>query len=172
MDTEWSFLNINTREEEKLKDSQAINQDYKNLVDYNRGHLNPNSHQPDQDSKAATFTLTNIVPQHANLNGGAWNNYEQAIMQNKTRGCTETFAVVGAVPGNNYISGGRINKPGYMWSAACCVIDNNHLRSWAIIARNDENVVYPLTLGELEAKLGEMYNRNRVSLFDSECPRQ
>uniref|UniRef100_A0A8C5RUN6 ENDD1 protein n=1 Tax=Laticauda laticaudata TaxID=8630 RepID=A0A8C5RUN6_LATLA len=155
-----------------LKGSQAILEDYKNLTDCNRGHLNPNGHQPDYSAKSSTFTLTNIVPQFIKLNSGAWNNYEQTTMQQMTRGCQQTFAVVGAVPGDTYIARGRVNRPSHLWSAACCVIDNNHLRSWAILARNDQNVVQKFTLGQLEEKLAQLYNVNHVSLFHSDCPRQ
>nr|XP_060635668.1 endonuclease domain-containing 1 protein-like [Anolis sagrei ordinatus] len=172
MESEGSFLYDSSSKEQALRNSQAVLQDYKNLTDLNRGHLNPNGHQPDRDAKASTFSLTNIVPQNIKLNGGTWNNYEQTTMARNTEGCRETFAVVGAVPGNNYIAGGRVNKPSYMWSAACCVVDNNHMRSWAIIARNDENVVYTLTLGQLEDKLAEFYNRNSILLFDHDCPRE
>ncbi|XP_053114131.1 endonuclease domain-containing 1 protein-like [Hemicordylus capensis] len=171
METEGAFLQESGAKEDALQNSQAILLDYKNLTDFNRGHLNPNGHQPDVDAKASTFTLTNIVPQYIKLNGGAWNNYEQSTMARMTEECEETFAVVGAVPGNNYIAKGRVNKPSYVWSAACCVIDNNHLKSWAIISQNDENVVHTLTLGELEEKLTELYKGNPVSLFDPECPR-
>ncbi|XP_003220788.2 endonuclease domain-containing 1 protein [Anolis carolinensis] len=172
MESEGSFLYDSSSKEEALRNSQAVLQDYKNLTGLNRGHLNPNGHQPDKDAKASTFSLTNIVPQNIKLNGGTWNNYEQTTMARNTEGCSETFAVVGAVPGNNYVSGGRVNKPSYMWSAACCVVDNNHMRSWAIIARNDENVVQTLTLGQLEDKLAEFYNRNSILLFDDDCPRE
>uniref|UniRef100_A0A8C6X9A7 Endonuclease domain-containing 1 protein n=1 Tax=Naja naja TaxID=35670 RepID=A0A8C6X9A7_NAJNA len=142
------------------------------LEDCNRGHLNPNGHQPDYSAKSSTFTLTNIVPQFIKLNSGAWNNYEQTTMQKMTRGCQQTFAVVGAVPGDTYIARGRVNRPSHLWSAACCLIDNNHLRSWAILARNDQNVVQKFTLGQLEEKLAQLYNVNHVSLFHSDCPRQ
>ncbi|XP_078232637.1 endonuclease domain-containing 1 protein [Pogona vitticeps] len=172
METEWAFLKEYNSQEEALQDSQAIARDYKNLTGLNRGHLNPNSHQPDRDAKSSTFTFTNIVPQAIKLNGGAWNNYEQKTMLQQTEGCNETFAVVGAVPGNNYIAEGRVNKPSYLWSAACCVIDNNHMKSWAIIAQNDENVVYSLTLRQLEERLAKLYNLNYISLFDRDCPRE
>ncbi|XP_060547790.1 endonuclease domain-containing 1 protein-like isoform X1 [Pantherophis guttatus] len=171
METEGDFLN-KKGPKEALCDSQAILNDYKNLTDCNRGHLNPNGHQPNYSAKSSTFTLTNIVPQFIKLNGGAWNNYEQTTMLQMTKGCQETFALVGAVPGDTYIAGGRVNRPSHMWSAACCVIDNNHLRSWGILARNDQNVVQKFTLGQLEAQLAELYNVNRVSLFHRDCPRQ
>uniref|UniRef100_U3FCT9 Endonuclease domain-containing 1 protein n=1 Tax=Micrurus fulvius TaxID=8637 RepID=U3FCT9_MICFL len=171
METEGDFLN-KKGPREALHDSQAVLEDYKNLTDCNRGHLNPNGHQPDYSAKSSTFTLTNIVPQFIKLNGGAWNNYEQTTMQQMTRGCQQTFAVVGAVPGDTNIARGRVNRPSHLWSAACCLIDNNHLRSWAVLARNDQNVVQKFTLGHLEEKLAQLYNVNRVSLFHSDCPRQ
>uniref|UniRef100_A0A8D0DJT5 ENDD1 protein n=1 Tax=Salvator merianae TaxID=96440 RepID=A0A8D0DJT5_SALMN len=172
IETEYTLEQKTGVTEDALRQSQAVSNDYKNLIDFNRGHLNPNSHQPDVDAKTATFTLTNIVPQYIKLNGGSWNNYEQATMASNTQGCRETFAVVGAVPGNNFIAQGRVNKPGYMWSAACCVIDNNHLKSWAIIAQNDEDAVETLTLGQLEETLAKLYNLNNVLLFHSDCPRE
>ncbi|XP_077196452.1 endonuclease domain-containing 1 protein-like [Paroedura picta] len=172
MTSEGALLQKSRTTKAALEESQAVLQDYKNLIDYNRGHLNPNSHQPDPEAKKSTFTLTNIVPQFIKLNGGTWNNYEQQTMQRNTQGCKETFAVVGAVPGNNYIAGGRVNKPSHVWSAACCYIDNNHLRSWGIIATNDKDQVEELTLGQLEEKLAELYQRNSISLFHSDCPRQ
>ncbi|XP_054843833.1 endonuclease domain-containing 1 protein-like [Eublepharis macularius] len=172
MTSEGALLQKSRATQAELWNSQAILKDYKNLTNYNRGHLNPNSHQPDLDAKKSTFTLTNIVPQFIKLNGGTWNNYEQQTMMSNTQGCKETFALVGAVPGNNYIARGRVNKPSHLWSAACCFIDNNHIRSWAIIATNDKDVVEQLTLGQLEEKLAELYNRNGISLFHSDCPRE
>ncbi|XP_060101988.1 endonuclease domain-containing 1 protein-like [Heteronotia binoei] len=171
MASEGSLLKRFRATQAELRYSQAVLQDYKNLTGYNRGHLNPNSHQPDLDAKKATFTLTNIVPQYIKLNGGSWNNYEQQTMQSNTQGCRETFAVVGAVPGNNYIAGGRVNKPSYLWSAACCYVNNNHLRSWAIIAANDKDRVEELTLGQLEEELAELYQEDSISLFHGDCPR-
>ncbi|KAL8222370.1 UNVERIFIED_CONTAM: hypothetical protein K2H54_075898 [Gekko kuhli] len=156
----------------ELENSQAVLQDYKNLVDYNRGHMNPNSHQPDLDAKKSTFTLTNTVPQYLKLNGGSWAKYEEQTMKDKTQGCKETFAIVGAVPGNNYIAGGRVNKPSHVWAAACCSVDNNHIKSWAVIARNDEDVVKLLTLEQLEKRLANLYRQNSILLFHSDCPRK
>ncbi|NWI31167.1 ENDD1 protein, partial [Sula dactylatra] len=157
---------------EQLSESQAILQDYKNLTGLNRGHLNPSSHHPDFSSGTATFTLTNIVPQYEKLNGGAWKNYEQQTMIRMTQGCNTTYAVVGAVPGNNYIAKGRVNKPSHIWSSACCEVDTSHRKAWAVIAENDKNEVHLLTLGELEDRLTQLYRRDQVFLFDSDCPRE
>ncbi|NXS46287.1 ENDD1 protein, partial [Balaeniceps rex] len=172
MEREWTLLNQFNVSLEQLRKSQAILQDYKNLTGLNRGHLNPSSHHPDSSSRTATFTLTNIVPQDEKLNGGAWNNYEQQIMIRRNQGCKTTYIVVGAVPGNNYIAKGRVNKPSHIWSSACCEVDSNHRKTWAVIAENDKNEVQLLTLRELEHTLTQLYRRGQVSLFDSSCPRQ
>ncbi|NWQ81872.1 ENDD1 protein, partial [Columbina picui] len=150
----------------------AILQDYKNLTGYNRGHLNPSGQHCDSSSRTATFTLTNIVPQNEKLNGGAWNNYEQQTMMRRSQGCNTTYVIVGAVPGNNYIAKGRVNIPSYLWSSACCEVDTHRRKTWAVIAENDKNEVQLLTLGELEDILTQLYGREQVSLFSSDCPRE
>ncbi|XP_030335059.1 endonuclease domain-containing 1 protein-like [Strigops habroptila] len=172
IETESTLLNDYDISLEEIGKNQAVYQDYKNLTGLNRGHLNPNGHHSDINSRTATFTLTNIVPQNEKLNSGAWNNYEQQTMIKNTEGCTTTYVVVGAVPGNNYISNGRVNKPSYIWASACCEVDNNHRKTWAAIAENDKNEVELLTLGELEDVLTQLYGRDQVSLFDSGCPRE
>ncbi|NXV77844.1 ENDD1 protein, partial [Atlantisia rogersi] len=172
MEREWTLLNHFNVSLEQLSESQAVLQDYKNLTGLNRGHLNPSGHHGDSSSRTATFTLTNIVPQDAKLNGGAWNNYEQQTMIRRTQGCNTTYVVVGAVPGNNYIAKGRVNKPSFLWSSACCEVDTNHRKAWAVIAENDKNEVQLLTLGELEDVLTHLYRSSQVSLFDSDCPRE
>ncbi|KAM6292388.1 endonuclease domain-containing 1 protein-like [Porphyrio hochstetteri] len=172
MEREWTLLNYFNVSLEQLSESQAILQDYKNLTGLNRGHLNPSGHHGDSSSRTATFTLTNIVPQDAKLNGGAWNNYEQQTMIRRTQGCNTTYVVVGAVPGNNYIAKGRVNKPSFLWSSACCEVDTNHRKAWGVIAENDKNEVQLLTLGTLEDVLTQIYGSSQVSLFDSDCPRE
>ncbi|NXI56619.1 ENDD1 protein, partial [Chloroceryle aenea] len=171
MEREWTLLNKFGVTLEQLSESQAILQDYKNLTGMNRGHLNPSSHHPNPNSRVATFTLTNIVPQDEKLNGGAWKNYEQQTMIGKTQGCNTTYVIVGAVPGNNYIAKGRVNKPSHIWASACCEVDTKQRKAWGVIAENDKNKVQLLTLGELEDLLTELYGRDQVSLFDSDCPR-
>ncbi|NWR64389.1 ENDD1 protein, partial [Bucorvus abyssinicus] len=172
VEREWTLLKYFSVSLEQLSKSQAILQDYKNLTGLNRGHLNPSSHHNDSSSRTATFTLTNIVPQNEKLNGGAWNNYEQQTMIRNTQGCNTTYVIVGAVPGNNYIAKGRVNKPSHIWSSACCEVDTKHRKAWAVIAENDKNEVQLLTLGELEDMLTQLYRRDQVSLFDSDCPRE
>ncbi|NWW75062.1 ENDD1 protein, partial [Climacteris rufus] len=156
---------------EKLSQSQAVLEDYKNLIGLTHGHLNPSDHHNTYSSKYPTFTLTNVVPQDEKLNNGAWSRYLSRTMRMKSKDCTTTYVIVGAVPGNNYIAKGRVNKPSHLWSAACCVVDNNYIKAWAVIAENDKNQVQLLTLGELEDTLTELYGKGQVSLFHRDCPR-
>ncbi|NWI15293.1 ENDD1 protein, partial [Crypturellus soui] len=169
---EWVLENYYNVTLGQISKSQAVLVDYKNLTGLNRGHLNPSGHHADNSSRTATFTLTNIVPQNEKLNGGAWKNYEQQIMIKKTQGCATTYVVVGAVPGNNYIAGGRVNKPSHLWAGVCCEMGTGaELKAWAVIAENDRNNVQLVPLGELEEVLTELYGGDRVSLFDRDCPR-
>ncbi|XP_014817207.1 PREDICTED: endonuclease domain-containing 1 protein-like [Calidris pugnax] len=172
MEKESTLMSHSNVTLEQIKNSQASHQDYKNLTGLDRGHLSPSYHQPTFDGKKATFTLTNIVPQNAKLNGGAWLQYEVQMMINKTEDCTTTYVVVGAVPGNSYISSDRVNVPSYIWSGACCEMGKNQMKAWAVIAENDKNAVQPLTLGQLEDRLTGLYKKGQVSLFHSDCPRQ
>ncbi|XP_034292516.1 endonuclease domain-containing 1 protein-like [Pantherophis guttatus] len=152
--------------EEILKKSQAVVKDYKNCANFDRGHLLPVSHQGDQDSKDATFTLTNIVPQFCHLNKNKWAEYENN-MKNYTRGCLNTYVIVGVVPGNNVLNR-RVNIPSYIWAAACCVLQNNQRKSWAVLAQNNVDKVDYHTLEELQAQLSNLYG-NRTDLFNNAC---
>ncbi|RMC10514.1 hypothetical protein DUI87_13319 [Hirundo rustica rustica] len=64
MDTEYSLQKKYKITPQQIGQSQAINQDYNNLKDLNRGHLSPSCHRNGNNSKWSTFTLTNIVPQN------------------------------------------------------------------------------------------------------------
>ncbi|NWH84622.1 ENDD1 protein, partial [Aegithalos caudatus] len=160
---------------EKTGQSQAINKDYKHLQSLNleRGHLSPSCHHTGNNKKWATFTLTNIVPQDSTLNKGAWNDYETTTMKEKTNGCETTYVIVGILPGNNYISGKRVNVPSHIWSAACCVVGTKPKKAWAVIAENNKkNKVQELSLGQLEARLRDFYGGRMITLFNNACPRQ
>ncbi|NXM75919.1 ENDD1 protein, partial [Serilophus lunatus] len=154
---------------QQIRQSQAVFHDYTGLKTLNRGHLNPCGHHNTPDSRNATFTLTNIVPQDKTLNGGAWNNYEQQTMAQNAIGCVRTYVIVGAVPGNTFIANRRVNVPSYIWSSACCQT-NTGMKAWGAIAANNQNQVTVLKLGQLEAQLTQLY-KGPVVLFDSNCPR-
>ncbi|NXK70819.1 ENDD1 protein, partial [Sylvietta virens] len=153
---------------DEIAKTQAINQDYKNLKDLDRGHLSPSCHQKDDIHRKATFTLTNIVPQNKTLNQGAWKDYESKTMREKIKGCETTYVITGAVPGEDYIKD-RVNVPSYIWSAACCEVKGTQQRkAWGAIAENNKNKVEVLSLEALEQKLSNLY-RGTVTLFNNAC---
>ncbi|NXG05509.1 ENDD1 protein, partial [Sakesphorus luctuosus] len=155
-----------------INQSQAVNTDYDNLKGLDRGHLNPSGHHESNSSaQIATFTLTNVVPQSSSLNRGEWRSYEQKTMPQRSQNCTKTYVIAGAVPGNTSIANGRVNVPSHIWASACCKMKNNNTSAWAVIAKNNKNEVQNLTLGQLETRLSNLYNRGPISLFHSDCPR-
>nr|XP_028602142.1 endonuclease domain-containing 1 protein-like isoform X3 [Podarcis muralis] len=151
-----------------IKKSQATFDDYAQALSIEKGHLNPVSHQPDEDSRAATSTLTNIVPQYSKLNEGAWAEHE-SLLKKEAQACHDMYVLVGAVPGDEYISDLRVNKPSHIWSAACCVLDNQHRKSWAALAKNSENEVKEYSLETLQKILAELYGKKKVDLFNGSC---
>ncbi|XP_069482886.1 endonuclease domain-containing 1 protein-like [Ambystoma mexicanum] len=152
-----------------LKESQAVNQDYVNSR-YDRGHLNPCQHHRHASDSLATCTLTNIVPQNPVLNQGAWREYEESFRR-RAANCIMTYVITGVIPGNNYISDGRVNIPGYIWSAACCTRNQGGPMTWAVIALNDrEGTVDDISVKDLEEKLAT-HPKRPVKLFHEDCPR-
>uniref|UniRef100_A0A3B3R8V0 Uncharacterized protein n=1 Tax=Paramormyrops kingsleyae TaxID=1676925 RepID=A0A3B3R8V0_9TELE len=83
---------------DRVKSNQAVNGDYCN-TGYDRGHLNPNSFQCDDDRKA-TFTLTNSAPMDACFNRVPWKQWEQRVRDilkdNAVSGTA--YLVTGTVP--------------------------------------------------------------------------
>ncbi|XP_057878234.1 endonuclease domain-containing 1 protein-like [Melospiza georgiana] len=156
---------------QQIGQNQAVTQDYQNLQGLDRGQLCPFDHQSGDNSKMATFTLTNIVPQNSILHGGAWKEYEYKTMGQNTQGCKTTYVITGAVPGNTYISNNRVNLPSHIWSAACCLGAEEPTKAWGAIAENDMNEVTVYSLRELEEKLSKLYSGKTVTLFDDDCPR-
>uniref|UniRef100_A0A087XS83 Si:dkey-85k7.10 n=1 Tax=Poecilia formosa TaxID=48698 RepID=A0A087XS83_POEFO len=53
-----------------FEDTQAVLEDYADVVQYERGQLNPDEHQADPLDKASTYSLTNVVPQIREFNLG------------------------------------------------------------------------------------------------------
>ncbi|XP_035240425.1 endonuclease domain-containing 1 protein-like [Anguilla anguilla] len=151
---------------------QALDEDYRGSI-YDRGHLNPNGHHT-EDSRTATFTLTNVVPQNRDLNQRVWNEYETDL-QGDLRKCTQAYVLVGAIPSaDNWIVKNnikRVNIPDRIWNAYCCLGNNGRpLDSGGAIALNtDQSRVKRHTLSELKLLLGQ-YTKSPVGeLFHNNC---
>lgn len=83
--------------------------DYRNSG-YDRGHMAPAGDMKwDRDAMVETFYLTNIVPQNASLNQGAWRNIEEKCRA-RTQRDSVLYIVCGPVPGDEPIE--RIGTTG------------------------------------------------------------
>ncbi|XP_030265151.1 endonuclease domain-containing 1 protein-like isoform X2 [Sparus aurata] len=155
-----------------LGKKQALNEDYKESV-FDRGHLNPNGHHSENHKRAATYTLTNVVPQNHKLNTEAWRKYEAKLLT-KIKSCTKAFVLVGAVPSeDNWIVKNNVksvNIPDFLWNAYCCVDNNDKpkLRGAASAKNSEDNKVNELTLDQLKEFLKIPKEAEGV-LFDKDC---
>lgn len=117
---QFPSLNIH----KSFEDSQAVLDDYTDTVIFERGQLNPDEHQAHLDDKAATYTLTNVVPRVREFNIGSWKVHEHAIRQRLNNYCCGTaFVVTGITMSGEMIRRFNINRlaiPMYLWSAYCC----------------------------------------------------
>ncbi|XP_066578902.1 endonuclease domain-containing 1 protein [Amia ocellicauda] len=149
---------------QNFEDTQAVLEDYGNAVSFERGHLNPDPHQADPDDKAATYTLTNVVPQVREFNIGPWSRHEDIIRQRLNNYCRGTaYVVTGVTTSGNMIRRNNFDRvaiPTYMWSAYCCTnYDRNapyseryKFPAFAAYGLNDRvnNHVVELTVKKLE----------------------
>lgn len=157
---------LTTIDRKRLKDSQAVSGDYKSkdASTYEKGHLNPVSHQPSHDSKLATFSLTNIVPQLSTLNQGQWKQYEEKLQNYITHNhCNEAYVITGVIPGTRKINN-RVTIPSDIWSAVCCIQKNACQRTRAVIASNNANVIAEISISNLQKKI-TTYTGRGVNLF-------
>lgn len=113
----------------RFEDAQAVLEDYSNTVRFERGHLNPDEHQDLLDDKAATYTLTNIIPQAREFNIGPWQQHEHTLRRRLNNYCRGTaYVVTGVTTSGSMIhkhNAYRVAVPTYLWSAYCCV-DYDH----------------------------------------------
>ena len=164
---------------------QAEEEDYKN-TGFDRGHLNPNSyHCP--DSRRATFTLTNAVPQDPCFNQQTWRKLEDKTETIMRQFCAfagaERFFVTGTIPSGRRIpnrehdnledrpkrhkgSYNRVSVPSHMWTAVCCdsthavnVEDRKKGFSFGYIGKNKEDgAVEVLSVSQLETTISSVGN--------------
>ncbi|KAJ7329368.1 hypothetical protein JRQ81_015542 [Phrynocephalus forsythii] len=100
------------------------------------------------------------------LNQEVWANFKNQIKK-EAHVCKDLYVITGAVPGEEYISDGRVAS--HIWSAACCVREKHRRTSWAAIAKNDENKVKEQSLEKLTKVLAELYGKGKVDLFNNAC---
>ncbi|CAG5957738.1 unnamed protein product [Menidia menidia] len=147
-----------------FEDSQAVLEDYSDTVIFERGQLNPDEHQADPDDKAATYTLTNVVPQAREFNVGPWNQHEHAVRRRLNNYCRGTaFVVTGVTASGHAIRRRNVDRlgiPTYLWSAYCCAdfdrnapfAERSKFPAFAAHGLNDgeNNRVQEMTVRQLE----------------------
>ncbi|XP_034456236.1 endonuclease domain-containing 1 protein-like [Hippoglossus hippoglossus] len=167
-----------------LEAAQAVLDDYSESVFYERGQLNPDEHQAHPDDKAATYTLTNVVPQVAEFNMGAWTKHEHIIRRRLNNYCRGTaYVVTGVTTSGHTIRRQNIKRlgiPSYFWSAYCCIdFDHNSPYSerskfpaFAAHGLNDRenNKVQEMTVQQLEDFLKRVtYVSGSFQIFYDNC---
>lgn len=184
--------------DQNIVESQAVELDYINST-YTRGHLNPSLHHKSHDTRSATFTLTNVVPQKVGSNDGPWQFLEQSVNHTLATYCLrEAYVVTGIIPyrsDDHWLNNHRVAVPEYIWSAYCCPKYNqslpeelkNAFPTYAAIGRNDPNSseeIVPVDQTAKEQFRGydvrkmsletlEMYLKDRfntvISVFNEQC---
>ena len=113
-----------------FEDYQAVLEDYTNVIQYERGQLNPDEHQADPLDKAATYSLTNVVPLMREFNIGPWAEHLESIRKRLNNYCHgKAFVVTGVTTSGQTLRRNkqdRVAVPEFLWSAYCCTnFDNN-----------------------------------------------
>nr|XP_019960851.1 PREDICTED: endonuclease domain-containing 1 protein-like [Paralichthys olivaceus] len=167
-----------------LEAAQAVLDDYSESVIYERGQLNPDEHQAHPDDKAATYTLTNVVPQVREFHMGPWKKHEHIIRRRLNNYCRgAAYVVTGVTTSGQAIRRQNIKRlgvPSYFWSAYCCTdFDRNspyseRLKFPAFASRglNDKenNQVQEMTVQQLEDFLKRVtYVSGSFQIFYDNC---
>ncbi|CAI5671553.1 unnamed protein product [Oreochromis niloticus] len=126
--------NINDKNDNMIKATNKICNSQAQWTDYynssykqcNRGHLFPSFYGSSSDERSSTFTLTNIVPQNEDFNGGSWKKMEHCVKCILDKYCNnkEGFVVIRAQPSSGNLLKNKINIPSKLWSAFCCKSDS------------------------------------------------
>ena len=171
------------------RELQAEEEDY-NKTGFDKGHLNPNSYHC-RDSRMATFTLTNAVPQDPCFNQITWFKLEDKTKKIMRQLCAfpgaKRFFVTGTIPSRRRIpnkehdsseyqplrnSGNynRVSVPSHMWTAVCCdsthaanVEDREKGFSFGYIGENKEDGTGEvLSVSQLETTISSVRNERRM----------
>lgn len=154
---------------------QALNTDYRNQTEYEKGHLYPVFHTSRKCTKNATYTLTNAASQNRSLNHGKWRvQVERATKIFLDTYCIprRAYVVTGVVPGTGKLNN-RVIIPSFFWSAYCCLDKTSMKPTYSggfITPNNNVNDIQKISVAQLNQKLSDQnhYNRN-FSVFGNHC---
>lgn len=176
-----SYMHMN------FEDAQAVLDDYTNAIFYERGTLNPDEHQDEPDDKAATYTLTNVVPVVPDVNNLVWDKLEHITRKRLNNYCRgRAHIVTGVTTSGKMIRRENMNRiavPTYLWSAYCCVdFDHNtpyseryKFPSFAYYGLNEEenNEMVEVTVPKLEEFLKKTgFVSQNFQIFVGDCSLQ
>lgn len=166
-----------------FEDSQAVLDDYSNVVQYVRGQLNPDQHQSTIEDRAATYSLTNVVPLIRDFEINRWRGHIERIRIRLNNFCLgKAYIVSGVTTTGNTIrrnNQNRVGIPEEVWSAYCCTdydINAPHnirnlFPSFAVIGKNSlDSEMSEMRVQDLEKHLrGKMYVDENFQLFYANC---
>jgi endonuclease G len=88
---------------------------------YTRGHMTPSGDRTRSVAdNSATFLMTNFVPQIAENNSGAWEDFETYCRSLAQQG-NELYIISGGQGSNGTIANGRIVAPRYTWKVVLII---------------------------------------------------
>lgn len=157
-------------------DLQAYNSYYEGSR-YDKGHLYPHCHAPDEETSESTFTLTNAAPQRCDFNN-FWNDkVEEKVKKDLKDTCMKDektpYMVTGVVPSTEKeyltLKNSKVNVPTHFWTAYCCCDNNNkncHFGGFIMQKEADEPEVFT-TSKNLNEKLSDLYNKKPFTVFSS-----
>lgn len=131
-------------------------------MNYDRGHLVPANHlDASAEAIKATNTMTNILPQAANMNRGAWLQTEEII--ECYRDIDELLVIGGVIWGNNpdddaFLQSHSVQTPDAFWKVIIRGIGQDEQAiAWIVPNRatRDRLDQYLVSVSELESKTGE-----------------
>uniref|UniRef100_W5LJN0 Endonuclease domain-containing 1 protein-like n=1 Tax=Astyanax mexicanus TaxID=7994 RepID=W5LJN0_ASTMX len=145
---------------------QAYKSDYDNSG-YNRGHLYPHCHTPDEETSESTFTLTNAAPQKWKFNDWWYKNVEAKVKIDLTT-CVnarrKSYVVTGVVPSTGEepltLKNSRVNVPTHFWTAYCCCYNNEQCQFRGFTMQKEDTTPEEFTsLDTFNNKLSALYNK-------------
>lgn len=166
-----------------FEDSQAVLDDYSNVVQYERGQLNPDQHQSTIEDRAATYSLTNVVPLIREFDIRPWRAHIEKIRIRLNNFCLgKAYIVTGVTTAGNTIrrnNQNRVGIPEEVWSAYCCtdydVNAPHNIRSlfpsFAAVGKNSQgSEMTEMRVQDLEKHLrGKMNVDENFQIFYANC---
>lgn len=166
-----------------FEDSQAVLDDYSNVVQYERGQLNPDQHQSTNEDRAATYSLTNVVPLVREFDIKPWREHIERIRIRLNNFCLGKAYIVTGVTMTGHViirhNQKRVGIPEELWSAYCCAdYDLNaphNVRDrfplYAAMGKNSQNSeMTEMRVEELEKRLKKKMNVDEnFQIFYANC---